>query len=87
MVHELNAKERIDYLTSAILCASTPTVHARVPNTTKTYDRPVVQQCQKSSDKTPTPDVLSETYPNFRFRHKFSLMIVGPSMSGKSYLL
>ena len=33
MVHDLNANERTDYLKRAILCASTPLVHARVLNT------------------------------------------------------
>ena len=57
MVHDLNANEHSDYLKRAILCASTPSVHARVPTTTVTaklknsrqrHDRRVVQQCQKS---------------------------------------
>ena len=98
MIHDFNANERADYLKHAIFCASTPTVHARVPNTAvsarlknnrQRHDRRVIQQCQNSSDKTPTADVLPETYPNFRFCHKFSMMVhvVGPSMSGKSYFL
>ena len=62
MVHDLNANERADYLKRAILCASTPSVHARVPTTTVTaklknsrqrLDRRIVQSCQKSSNKTP----------------------------------
>ena len=96
MVHDLSANERADYLTCAILCASTPSVHARVPITTLTaklknsrqrHDRRVVQLCQKSLNKTPTIDMLPEPYPNFRLRHKFSMMVVGPGMSGKSYFV
>ena len=96
MVHDLNANERADYLKHATLCASTPSVHARVPTTTVTaklknsrqrHDRRVVQSCEKSSNKTPTTDMLPEPYPNFRLRHKFSMMVVGPSMSGKSYFV
>ena len=96
MVHDLNANERADYLKRAILCASTPSVHARVPTKTVTaklknsrqrHDRRVVQLCQKSSNKTPTTDVQPEAYRNFRLRHKFSMMVVGPSMSGKSYFV
>ena len=91
MVHNLNANERSDYLKRMILFASTPSVHARAQTTTVTaklknsrqrHDRRVVQHCQKSSNKTPTADLLPETYPNFRLRHKFSMMVVGPSMSG-----
>ena len=94
MVHDLNANERCDYLKRVILGASTPSIHTRVPTTTVTaklkhsrqkHDRRIVQQCQKSSYKTPTADVLPEPYSNFRFRHKFSMMVAGPSMSGKSY--
>ena len=94
MVHDLNANERADYLKRSILCASTQSVHARIQTTTVTaklknsrqrHDRRVVQICQKSSNKTPTADVLPEPYPNFRLRHKFSMMVVGLSMSGKSY--
>ena len=96
MVHDLNANERADYLKRAILCASNPSVHARGPATTQTaklkkgrqrHDRRVVQLCQRSSNKTPITDVLPEPYPNFRLRHKFSMMVVGPSMSGKSYFV
>ena len=74
MVYDLNANERSDYLKFAKLYASTPSVHARVPTTTVTaklkssrqrHDRRVVQQCQKSSNKTPTTDVLPVPYPNF----------------------
>ena len=41
----------------------------------------------KSSGKEPTADIKQEPYPSFRFRHKFSLMIVGPSMSEKGYFV
>ena len=60
MVHDINANERADYLKRAILCASTPSVHARVPTITVTAklknsrqrrDLRVVQLCQKSSNK------------------------------------
>ena len=90
MVHDLNANERYDYLKRAILCASTPSVHATNYNRAgqteeQRHDRRIVQQCQKSSNKTPTTDVLPEPYPNFRLHHKFSMMEVGPSIPGKSY--
>ena len=96
MVHDLNANLHSDYFKRAIFCASSPSVHVRVStatvtaklkNSRQTRDRRVVQQCQKSSYKTPTADVLPQPYPNFRLRHKFSMMVVGPSMSGNSYFV
>ena len=96
IVHDLNANERADYLKRAILCASTPSVHARVPTITVTAklknsrqrrDLRVVQLCQKSSNKKSKTDVLPEPYPNFRLRNKLSMTVVGPSMSGKSYFV
>ena len=96
MAHDLSANKRSGYLKRAILCVRTPSVHARVQTTTVTaklknsrqrHNRRLVQQCQKSSNKTPTTDVLPEPYPNFRLHHKFSVMIYGPSMSGKSYFV
>ena len=32
-------------------------------------------------------DLVTEPYPSFRFRHKFSLLIVGPSQSGKTHFV
>ena len=74
MVHDLNATEHPDYLKRAILCASTPSVHAQVTaitvpaklkNSRQRHDRRIVKQCKKSSNKTPTADVLPESNSNF----------------------
>ena len=47
----------------------------------------MAERSRKSSGREPIVDVRLEPYMSFRFRHKFSLMVVGPSMSGKSYFL
>ena len=90
MVHDLNADERSAYLKRAILSAPMPSIQALLPKTTVKpklkkirQDRQVVRHSHKSSERKPIVDVLPEPYPSFRFRHKFSLMVVGPSMSGK----
>ena len=77
------------YSVSFITVGTVPTtnVKAKLKNSRQRHDRRVVQSCQKSSNKTPTTDVLPEPYPNFRLRHKFSMMVVGHSMSGKSYFV
>ncbi len=34
-----------------------------------------------------TPILKTEAYPEFKFRHKFSLLVVGPTQSGKTYFV
>ena len=51
------------------------------------YQCEVAQHLRQSWGKEPTKDIQPEPYPSFRFCHKFSLMIVEPSMSGKSYFV
>ena len=94
MVHDLNADERSAYLKRAILSAPTSSIQALLPKTSVKpklkkirQHRQVVQHSYKSSERKPIVDVLPEPHPSFRFRHKFSLMVVGPSMSGKSYFV
>ena len=90
MVHGLNANERTNHLKQAILCPPTSLIQARRLPTVRAklkkirQDRQVVQHFHKSSERKAIVDVLPEPYLSFRFRHKFSLMVVGPSMSGKS---
>ena len=71
MAHGLNANERTNHLKQAIMCPPTSLIQARrLPNTTTVraklknirQDRRVVEHSQKSSDKTPTSDVLPEPY-------------------------
>ena len=96
MVHGLNGHERTPHLKNAVLY-STTTPSPVQPLKTKAekaktkknihtrQKRQVGQHLRQSLGKEPTTDIKPEPYPSFRFRHKFSLMIVGPSMSGKSY--
>ena len=94
MVHGLNGHERTPHLKNAVLY-STTTPSPVQPLRTKAekaktkknihprQKRQVAQHLRQASGKEPTTDIKPEPYPSFRFRHKFSLMIVGPSMSGK----
>ena len=98
MVHGLNGHERTPHLKNAVLY-STTTPSPVQPLRTKAekaktkknihprQKREVAQHLRQASGKEPTTDIKPEPYPSFRFRHKFSLMIVGPSMSGKSYFV
>ena len=47
----------------------------------------MAERSRKSSGREPIPDVRPEPYLSFRLRHKFSLMVVGPSMLGKRYFV
>ena len=94
MVHDLNADEWSAYLKRAILSTPTPSIQALLPKTTIKpklkkirQDRQVVQHSHKSSERKPIVDVLLEAYPSFQFRHNFSLMVIVPNMSGKSYFV
>ena len=91
MVHELTATERFPYLKRAVLCSSgiitRPTLAKRKKH------RIYLKQSRNSSTqlkphgRNTNQSISSEAYEDFRFGHKFSLMIVGPSMSGKSYFV
>ena len=91
MVHGLNANERATYLKRAILCP--PTIESRLPNTTtvkaklkaigRQQDRRVAECSRKSLGREQIVDIRRKPYTSFRLCHLFSLMVVGPSMSGK----
>ena len=36
---------------------------------------------------TVTPSMITKPYPEFNFRHKFSILVVGPTQSGKTYFV
>ena len=97
MVHGVDRDEWGHHLKRAILCQTTTsppvqpltakTEKVKLKNISPRQKRRVTQHLQHSSVKEPTADIKSEACPSFRFRPKFSLMIVGPSMSGKSYFV
>ena len=49
----------------------------------KTYS---VRQPTKAARKV-TASTLTKPCPEFNFRHKFSLLVVGPTQSGKTYFV
>ena len=43
---------------------------------------------QPKTDKTPSTNCLeTQTYPEFKFQHMFSMLVVGPSQCGKTYFV
>ena len=91
MVHRLSATECSPYLKRAVLCPSEPITRPALAKHKKHRIYP--KQSQNSSTnckphgRNTNQSISSEAYADFRFGHKFSLMIVGPSMSWKSYFI
>ena len=91
MVHELTATERSPYLKRAVHCSSEPITR---PTLVKHQKHRIYPKQSRNSSTQLKPhgrntnqSISSEVYENFRFGHKFSLMVVGPSMSGKSFFV
>ena len=97
MVHWLSATERSPYLKRAVLCPSETITRPIVANDKKHGIYPKHSRNPKQSRNSLTQSkphgrntnqsISSEAYADFRFSHKFSLMVVGPSMCGKSYFV
>ena len=97
MVHGIDGDERSHHLKKAILCRTTTSPpeqplrtkaeKVKLKNICPRQKRRVTQHFRHSSGKEPTADIKPEPYPSFCFRHKFSLIIVGPSVSGKNYFV
>ena len=91
MVHRLSATERSPYLKQAVLCPSEPITRPILAKHKKHRVHP--KQSRDSSTqfkphgRNTNQSISSEAYEDFRFGHKFSLMVVGPSMSGKSFFV
>ena len=91
IVHRLSATERSPYLTQAVLCPSEPITRPTLAKHKKHRIYP--KQSQNSSTqfkphgRNTNQSISSEAYKDFRFGHKFSLMVVGSSMSGKSFFV
>ena len=91
MVHRLSTTERSLYLKRAVLCPSEPITRPTLSKHKKHRIYP--KQSRNSSTqfkphgRSSNQSISSEAYEDFRFGHKFSLMVVGPSMSGKSFFV
>ena len=91
MVHQLSATERSPYLKQAVLC---PSEQITRPTLAKHKKHRIYSKQSRNSSTQLKPhgrntnqSISSEAYANFRFGHKLSLMVVGPSMSGKAFSL
>ena len=91
MVHRLSTTERSPYLQRAVLCPSAPITRPTLAKHMKHRIYPKQSRNsstqRKSHGRNTNHSISSEAYENFRFGHKFSLMLVGPSMSGISYFV
>ena len=90
MVHRLSATERSPYLKQAVLCPSELITRPTLAKHKKHRIYP--KQSRNSSTQFKSHgrtnhSISSEVYEDFRFGHKFSLMVVSPSMSGKSFFV
>ena len=46
-----------------------------------------VRQPTKAARKVTASSMITKPCPEFNFRHKFSLLVVGPTQSGKTYFV
>ena len=99
-VHGLSSEERKPYLKQAQVSSWQPHVD-KPPHMTMSFhpymnnEKPRekrVSQCERSPPaKRPrtaartTTSLATKPYPEFYFRHKYSLQVVGPTQSGKTY--
>ena len=84
MVHRLSATERSPYLKQAVLCPSEPITRPTLAKHKKHRIYPKQSRNSSTQFKPHGRNTNQSIYKDFRFGHKFSLMVVGPSMSGKS---
>ena len=91
MVHELSATKRSPYLKRAVLCPSEPIIRPTLAKHKKHRIYPKQSRNSsiqlKSHGRNTNQSMSSEVYEDFRFGHKFSLMVVDPSMSGKNFFV
>ena len=93
-VHGLSSEERKPYLKQAQVSSWQPRVE-RSPHMTMSYMN--VEKRVKQSEHSPpakrsrtaarTTSLATKSCPEFNFRHKFSLLVVGPTQSGKTYFV
>ena len=95
-VHGLSSEERKPYLKQAQVSSRQPRVE-RSPHMTMSYmnvEKPGQKRVKQSEHSPPakrprtaarTISLATKSCPEFNFRHKFSLLVVGPTQSGKTY--
>jgi hypothetical protein len=67
-----------------------PSTNSERPRTKGEKRSPIIRSAHSLPVKKPiqaTASFTTKPYPEFNFRHKFSLLVVGPSQSGKTYFV
>ena len=97
-VHGLSSEERKPYLKQAQVSSWQPRVEWS-PHMTMSYinvEKPGQKRVKQSEHSPPakrprtatrTTSLAAKSCPEFNFRHKFSLLVVGPTQSGKTYFV
>ena len=97
-VHGLSSEERKPYLKQAQVSSWQPRVE-RSPHMTMSYmnvEKPGQKRVKQSEHSPPakrprtaarTTSLATKSCPEFNFRHKFSVLVVGPTQSGKTYFV
>ena len=97
-VHGLSCEERKLYLKQTQVSSWQPRVE-RSPRMTMSYmnvEKPGQKRVKQSKHSPPTKrprtaarttSLATKSCPEFNFRHKFSLLVVGPTQSGKTYFV
>ena len=97
-VHGLSPEERKPYLKQAQVSSWQPRVE-RSPHMTMSHmnvEKPGQKRVKQSEHSPPakrprtaarTTSLATKSCPEFNFRHKFSLLVVGPTQSGKTYFV
>ena len=90
-VHGLQSKERKPYLKQAKVSLWQPYIDkSPYMNSEKQGEKHVSRRAYSlptKKPKTAQASLTTKPYPEFNFRHKFSLLVVGPSQSGKTYFV
>ena len=91
-VHGLSSEERKPYLKQAKVSSWQASCPSPSANTEKPREKRVRQdECMPPAKKPRVvraiASLATKPYPDFNFRHKFSLLVVGPTQSGKTYFV
>ena len=90
-VHGLQSKERKPYLKQAKMSSWQPYIDkSPYMNSEKQGEKRVSRRAYSlptKKPKTAQASLTTKPFPEFNFRHKFSLLVVGPSQSGKTYFV
>lgn len=96
-VHDIHGDERKAWLAKAIYSTQVNHVPKGIPCRPTHIQKAAIKQPKKSAPRSPVkrnqsrttkiPSLNTTAYREFNFRHKFSLLVVGPTQSGKTYFV